>query len=235
MKLHHILISVFSVFGIVVASAQDINRYDLAVENFQELSVTDGINVEYVWNPDSAGHAVFYAPARTASMIMFKNSPDKLDIQLSTDASGEKDLPVIRVYSAFLTKVRNSGDSTVRVLSIAPVPKASFELIGNGRLIVHDIKSNKVEGALNTGNGSLVLFGKVDEATLKFIGTGIIQADELEAKKVTVKAGGTSQIGCWATEKLSIYGTGSSTIYYKGSPEIKKVSLGLKVKNIDER
>ena len=36
--------------------------------------------------------------------------------------------------------------------------------------------------------------------------------------------GGT--IGCWALDKLECRGIGSTRIYYKGEPEIKKVGGG---------
>ena len=58
------------------------------------------------------------------------------------------------------------------------------------------------------------------------VGTGTIQADELKADRVNCKIMGGGNIGCWATESLDVRGIGSTRIYYKGKPKIKKVGGG---------
>lgn len=233
-----LLTRVFSILLAVLpsgATADELYKYDLKVGEFDELKVVDHLNVNYVCNPDSAGHAVFNASRQTASMMMFQNNGGKLSVQLSTDGAEVSDLPTVTLYSSFLTKAENSGDSTLRVLSMAPLPKLTVKLIGNGRLIVRNIRATKADISLMTGNGTIVVSGQCQEETIKFAGTGLIQADELEAKTVSLKSMGTGSIGCWATEKLSIYGMGSSKIYYKGSPEIKNKSVGLKVISMESR
>lgn len=228
-----LLISLFTASATL--GAEELTGYDLNVGEFDRLEVIDHINVNYRCNPDSAGRAVFQASPRTASLMMFQNDGGKLSVQLASEGTDVRDLPTVTLYSSFLSKAENSGDSTLRIIKLAPLPKMTFNLIGNGRLVVHDISTTKLESSLKTGNGSIVLFGRCAEASIKFTGTGIIQADELEAKEVSVKSMGTGSIGCWAVEKLNIYGMGSSKIYYKGTPEIKNRSVGLKVMSMDER
>ncbi len=214
--------------GFMGSRAAELVKYELNVNEFFELKVIDGINVVYSCNADSAGLAVFTCPASTASAFIFNNKKGKLSMQVSTESVGKADLPVVTVYSTYLTKVENSGDSLVKVLNVAEGPKFSAKLIGNGRLVVRDVKATEVNGAISTGNGTLILSGKCQEAKLNFMGTGVIQADELEATSATVKASGTGSIGVWASEKLSIMGAGSTKVYYKGTPEIKNRSLGIK-------
>ncbi len=216
-------------------SAEELYRYDLNVGEFDELKVVDHLNVNYVCKPDSAGRAVFNASRRTASMMMFENKGGKLSVQLSTEGAEVNDLPTVTLYSSFLTKAENSGDSTLRVLSMAPLPKLSVKLIGNGRLIVKNIQATKADVSFLTGNGTIVVSGQCQEAAIKFTGTGLIQADELQAKTISLKSMGTGSIGCWATEKLNVYGMGSSKIYYKGSPSIKNHSVGLKLISMESR
>lgn len=232
-RFKYLLVALTAIMACRMAFAEQLMPYCLEIGDFEQLSVTDNLNVVYVSSADSAGRAVFHAPASTASMMMFKNNRGKLTVQLSPDAAGVSELPTVTVYSRFLSKAENSGDSTLRVLRLAPLPKLSFKLIGNGRLIVHDIATTKLEASLATGHGSIVLFGHCTEASLKFTGVGLIQADELEATEVSVRSFGTGSIGCYAVRTLKLSGMGSSTVYYKGNPEIINHSVGLKIKPME--
>lgn len=218
-----------------IANAQTATQhYELDVKDFIELKVVDGINVDYKCNPDSAGKAVFNAPASMTSKIMFEPKNGKLTIQLdNSDAqTAPTDLPTVTVYSRYLTSVENDGDSLVRVLSMSPGPKFKARLIGNGRMSIRDIDVNEAQISLATGNGSIVVSGRCELAKLYLTGTGTISADELKATKVNCRLSGTGNIGCLATETLSVKGIGSGTVFYHGSPEITNRSLGLKLEAI---
>ncbi len=203
-------------------------KYELNVNEFHELKVVDGINVVYSCNPDSAGKAVFTCQASQASAFIFNNKKGKLSMQVSTENVGASNLPTVHVYSTYLTKVENSGDSLVMVVNIAQGPKFSAKLIGNGRLVVNDVAVTEMNAAISTGNGTLVVNGKCEHVNFNFMGTGVIQADGLEAQTASVKAGGTGSIGLWAIKSLSVMGAGSTKVYYKGNPEIKNRSVGIK-------
>ncbi|MCH5319088.1 MAG: DUF2807 domain-containing protein [Paramuribaculum sp.] len=214
--------------------ADEPTRYELNMNDFIELKVTDGINVDYKCNPDSAGKVVFETVPNLASQIIFVPGGDKLEIQLATIESGSyKDLPVITVYSTFLTKVQNSGDSTLRVLNIAPGPKFKAKLIGNGTLSIRDIETIQLDASINTGNGTIVISGKTQSASLKTTGAGTIQADGLKAQTLKCSLWGTGSIGCDVSESLSIFGAGSGTVYYRGNPIIKNRTIGVKTSHIE--
>lgn len=149
-------------------------------------------------------------------------------MKLSTENVGIANLPVVTVYSTYLTKIENSGDSLVKVVNVAEGPKFTAKLIGNGRLAVQGVKATEVTAALSTGNGTLVIGGQCEHVNFNFTGTGVIQADGLEAQTASVKAGGTGSIGLWAAKTLNVMGMGSTKIYYKGTPEIKNRSVGIK-------
>lgn len=209
--------------------AEPVEDYSLKIGEFSRLKVIDGINVDYISNPDSAGVASFSSTHATASTIGFSNNNGELTISFTSTDVNRTGLPDVKVYSTFLTSVENAGDSTLRVLTVAPCPNFSAKQIGNGRMVVRDIKATKVRGTLSTGNGSVVINGKCDEALLKLAGTGTIQADGLEAIDVKCSAVGTGSIGCWPTKLLKIHGMGSTSIYYRGNPEIKNRGVGVKV------
>lgn len=216
--------------------AEEMQHYALLVQEFNDLRVVNGINVDYSVSRDSAGYAVFDCPASLSPALMFGNKDGRLTVQLSDEATKTVGIPTVRVYSSFLTNVENSGDSIVRVLSLTPTPKFSATIMGNGMLSVRGIESTRVDGSLNTGRGTLVLRGKCNEESLKFMGTGLIQADDLEACGVSVTAAGTGQVGVWATQVLKIKGMGSTTVYYRGNPEIKKnlLTIGVKIKPLEQ-
>lgn len=217
------------------AIASDQIKYVMDVADFTELKVVNGVNVDYVSNPDSVGKAVFYATKSQASMIMLTNKKGKLVVELSDEGEAQTGLPVIRVYSRFLTKVENSSDSLVRIVSVAPTARFQAKLIGNGRLVVRNVSANEVDGTLSTGNGTLVISGDCQDASLSLVGTGSIQADELKSVNVKCRNTGTGTIGCWAVSQLNISGAGSGKIYYKGAPKIKKsMALGVKVERMPD-
>lgn len=232
--------TLLSVLALVIAStftsrAATESKYEINVNDFTELRVVDGLNVDYVCNPDSAGFAVFHATPEVSSMMMFSNNgKNRLTVQLSDDATGKTGLPTVTVYSNFLLQVENTGDSLVRVLSVAPGAKFKATLIGNGRLSVRDITANQVDAAIKTGNGQLVISGRCQNANINNTGTGSIQADGLVATNAKCSVMGTGSIGCHAKENLTIQGMGTGKVYYEGSPEIKNRGMGIKFSHISE-
>ncbi|MBR5331980.1 MAG: DUF2807 domain-containing protein [Muribaculaceae bacterium] len=226
-----IILSLLTCIGI---SAEGLMRYELDVKDFSELKVVEGINVIYKANADSAGHVVFIAEDKIASALTFNNSNDRLSIRLLGKDIAGIPVPTVTVYSKFLTKVENSGDSTVRVTGFAPCSEFKARLIGNGRLIVDNIDVTYIDGSIDTGNGQLILHGNVRTAKLSNTGKGTIQADNLTSSEVKCVMIGSGTIGCHAQKKLSVSGISSGKIYYKGKPaEIKNRAVGVSLTSLD--
>lgn len=212
-------------------------RYELKVGDFTKLDIEDSFNVEYRCSHDSAGLAVYTTTPSLADKIIFENNnKGKLSIEKPFRPEGALDegLPTITVYSRFLKEIRNSGDSTVRVVNIRPTMEIKATVIGNGRIILRDLECSKFDGAIKTGNGTLVVTGKCENATLANTGTGTIQADNLEAKNVSAQFFGTGTTGCWPVDVLKVKGVMSGKLYYRGEPgKIKNYSMGVKIYNLD--
>ena len=222
------LISILSgLIATVLGCNAEITNYELKVNDFSELKVVDNVDVIYRCNPDSAGMAVFKAEASHASGIIFQPNGTKLQVELAPDAP-KSGLPVVTVYSTYLTKVENAGIGTVRVYDPARGPKLKVRLIGNGRLMVEGIDVHLLEGSIDTGNGTVVVKGKCDSAKLTNTGSGQIEADQLIAKQVKCSIWGTGSIGCSAEEALSVSCAGSGQVYYLGNPSVKNRSIGVK-------
>lgn len=224
--------------AVVGLFAEEVHRYELNVGNFNRLVVDDGINVEYYCNEDSAGLAVYETTKSVADQLIFDFSKQgRLLVQKQFHGYGElsEGLPVVRVYSKFLNQAQNNGDSTLVIASVAPCPEFKATVIGNGRLVVKDIHSNKFDGAIKTGNGQLVVSGKCDKASFSNTGVGSVQADNLEAQEVSCRFFGTGTTGVCATKLLTIKGMFSGKLYYKGNPEkVKNYSVGVKIFRMDE-
>lgn len=214
-------------------NGETLKKYELKVGDFTKLNIEDSFNIEYKCSHDSAGMAVYTTTPSLADKIIFENNnKGKLSIEKPFHAEGSlnEGLPTITVYSRFLKEVCNSGDSTVKVVSVRPTMEIKAVVIGNGRLILRDIECSKFDGAIKTGNGTLVVTGKCESATLANTGTGTIQADNLEAGKVSAQFFGTGTTGCWPVELLKVKGVMAGKLYYRGEPgKIKNYSMGVKI------
>ncbi len=237
-KYQKILAFIFALFMFpMISGASNIQEYKLELQDFSELKVTDGINVEYHCSTDTVGMAFFSCTKEMLPMLIFNTNKSSLSVQLDPDAEGLTEIPTVHVYSSKLEKVENSSDSTVVVRNNTLLPSFKVRLIGNGAIIVHNIVAATVDAGLNTGKGRVVLAsGSVAKAKLLNVGTGTVEAGGLEAKNVTVKLFGTGGIDCCATESLTIYGAGSGTAYYTGNPaKVTNRSLGVKAININDK
>lgn len=221
----------------ITMSAQTVTqRHSVEVGNFTEVNVKHSINVDYRSCPDSAGLAVFEAPASMANVVMFKNNgKGKLTIEIDVDPEQTNPLPTVHIYSHFLTKIENSGDSTVRAFDVNAGPKFSATMVGNGRLSIRDIKTDELSGKQLTGRGQLAISGECRKASLNCTGVGAIQADNLKAREVSATVVGPVSLGCYAWETLVVKGTGPGTVYYSGNPaKLRNRSLGPKLVAIPE-
>lgn len=202
-------------------TAQNIHDYSLKVGEFNQLKVQDNATVVYTANPDSIGYAWFKGEDRLADAFLFSNSNGTLKIEVKSKDSLPKDLPTIYVASTFLTSVESSSSGKVTAINPAPTVDFKVKLEGNGYIDVENIKATKVEAKLITGNGTITLSGKCNDAKFVMAGAGVIQADALEAIGVDCTGIISGTIGCNPEKTLKAKGLGTK-IYYKGKPTIKK-------------
>ncbi len=222
--------NLFAIFAIVLSIAfgaqARTETFRLKVGPFDKLAVYDNIHVVYHANPDSTGYVVYRADEGLADAFLFSNAKGTLKIQIANENVSISELPELHVYSDYLTQVENSSDYTVKVLSNTSVPRFTARMMGNGEIVADNITAGEVEANFVTGNGIIALSGICEKAVYKMVGAGTIQADEMKAKNVACKIMGAGSIGCWANDKLDVRGIGSTRIYYKGSPQVKKVGGG---------
>lgn len=189
---------------------------------FDRLSQMGDIDIVYRSVPDSTGMVVYDSDRDFSEAIEITNKDGRLTIKELPD-HGLGELPTLRIYSDYLSEIKSEGDAAIDIFITSATPTLSVRLIGNGSIVCDGIRSPKVKATIATGNGSIVLHGKCSEAKFELTGTGVIQADELEASTVRCLALGTGSIGCWPAQSLDVRGIGTTKIYYRGEPRIKKV------------
>ena len=188
---------------------------------FDQIAVRGEIPVVYSANPDSVGYARFESDTDLTSALEISNNNGKLQIkERLSDKAHPTPLPTLYVYSDYIVSVENEGSCTLEARLPITTPQFSAKLIGNGKVICHNINATKVNASITTGNGTIVLEGQCVEATYKLTGSGVIQADALVADEVNCRVLGTGSIGVNAVELIDIRGAGSTKIYYTGDPKL---------------
>lgn len=195
------------------------------VGRFDKIKVLDNIDVVFRWVPDSAGMVSYEDPRHPDELFLFSNKANGM-LKIQSANENVLKLPVLHVYSDFLAGVENSSAGIVDIETMAPCTDFKATQIGNGMINIDDINAMKITASINTGNGSISLSGSCQSAVFKMVGTGVISADRLKADKVQCKILGTGSIGCWPLESLNVMGLGTTKIYYKGNPAIKKSGGG---------
>lgn len=220
------LLMFIAFMAVVAAKAQIVENYKVEVGQFDKVKVVDNVNVVYRNLPDSTGYVQYVGAKEFADAFILTPKEGTLKIQVSTDDVGNPELPTLYIYSDFLTSVENSSTFTLKVENPAPCAEFSAKEVGNGKIIVENLKANVVRATIATGNGTVNIAGECKDAILKMVGTGVISADRLEAVKVQCKILGGGTIGCYPLDQLDVKGIGSTKIYYKGEPHIKKSGGG---------
>ena len=201
--------------------------YTIATGQFQKIKITSNVSVVYKNLPDSAGFARYMAPAGNQDLfILSVKNNGTLRIQSAQTGNKDEEYPILYVYSDFLDAVESSSNKTVVIENLNPCASFNVNQIGNGSIIVENIKCTDLTASITTGNGSIILSGSCENASFRMLGAGLISADRLSAENVKCSILGTGSIGCWPIDNLNVKGIGSTKIYYKGNPKIKKSGGG---------
>lgn len=216
-----------SIITFMAVYAGETRHYEMKVGLFDKVKVLDNVNVVYRNLPDSIGYVQYYGDEEFDDAFILRVTDNgTLKIQVSSEDVGAPDLPTLFIYSDFLTGVENSSNFNMTIESVAPCPEFRVTQVGNGSIVVERIRATKVWATINTGKGSITLGGESDAASFKMVGAGLIAADRLKTNNVTCTIVGTGSIACWAVENLSLKGVGTTKVYYKGNPQIKKSGGG---------
>lgn len=216
-------IRIFIIMALLMGCLQmNAKQFKLPVAQFNKLYVDDNVNVVYIGGDGSPSRVVYEGDKKYARAFIITQNANKLRIQVETAFVDDPELPTLYVYSDFLENASISAETSLTLKSVAPGSKLDLSVMGNGAISAEKLHATKISAAIKSGNGTISISGNCEIANLGMLGNGTIQADRLEATTVNCKILGTGSIGCWPVNLLKVQGIGSTKIYYKGSPEIKK-------------
>lgn len=214
----------FLMTGTLLAKGE---TYTVDVGQFEKLKINGNISVIYKNLPDSTGLARFSSSTYDQDIFQFSTKGDgSLKVEPSDDKWGDRDLPVLYLYSDFLSNLESYSDRNVEIVTMAPCASFNVTQVGNGTINICYVKCNNLTAAISTGSGSIYLEGTCINANYRMVGAGLISADRMRADNVKCRILGTGSIGCWPVDNLNVTGLGTTKIYYKGSPDIKKTGGG---------
>ncbi len=218
--LKRVLISLLLAVTATLVTTAQVERHEFMVGNFSRLTLIDDINVNYRCNADSAGMVVATCSQEVLNHILFNlSNKGRLSIQLDEMIDHRENLPVLTVYSSSLDEAENDGDSTLHVMNLPPLKAFKVRLTDNGKVIVRDVRASQLELHILSGKGKIIAAGSCDDLSLRLVGTGEIQADEVEAANVSCRIIGTGSMGCNVLGgELKVSGSGTGKVYYKGNP-----------------
>ena len=215
-----ILTNIILMITVALASNAQATHRVVKLADFTRLAVVDDINVEYRCNPDSAGLVVFDATQEVADALMFTvSNKGRLSIQVNDFYESRGNLPSLTLYSSTLDEAENAGDSVLRISQLPPLKSFKVRLLDNGKVIVRGVRASQLELQILSGKGKIIADGSCDDLSLRLVGTGEIQADNVTATNVSCRIMGTGSMGCNVNGgDLKVSGSGTGKVYYKGKP-----------------
>ena len=218
--MRRVLISILLAATVTMVASAQVERHEFKVGDFSRLTLIDDINVNYRCNADSAGMAVVTCSKDVLDHILFNlSNKGRLSIQLDDFIERMDNLPLITVYSSSLDEAENDGDSTLRVMGLPPMKAFKVRLTDNGKVIVRGVRASQLELHILSGKGKIIAEGFCDDLSLRLVGTGEIQADQVDAVNVSCRIIGTGSMGCNVLGgELKVSGSGTGKVYYKGNP-----------------
>ena len=215
-----VLISLLLATTVILTASPQVKRLEFKVGDFTSLALIDDINVNYRCNADSAGMVVVTSTQDVVDHIIFSlSNKGRLSIQLDEVIERMEGLPTLTVYSSSLNVAENDGDSTLRVTGLPPMKEFKVRLTDNGKVIVRGVRASQLELQILSGKGKIIANGYCDDLALRLVGTGEIQADEVDATNVSCRIIGTGSMGCNVLGgELKVSGSGTGKVYYKGNP-----------------
>lgn len=145
---------------------------------------------------------------------------NKLSIRLkaTTQKSSSAD---VKIYYKDINSLEISGGT---LHTEKPIETGIFDLnIGSGANVIAEINTSDLTMGAD-GNSATTLTGKALYLTLRANSKAKVDARGFESRCAIVSAQFGAEVYVWGTEKLDAKATSNGVIYYKGTPEILKIS-----------
>lgn len=167
---------------------------------FEDVNMSCVGHVDIVQDVKKSGTIELTAPDNYIEYYKFESADSALRIRYSKNNLNLNSQKVkIKVYTADLVKVTNSGASGIHI---------------------DNLDTDRLE-AVVSGVGEIVISGVADKVTLRNSGVGSIDAEKFKAQKVKASVSGVGSIKCYASEEIEGSVSGVGSLEYAGHPKKK--------------
>jgi len=155
-------------------------------------------------------------------IVMVKDG--KISFSQDKDVNIKPTKSVIYLTLGNLSELDNLGTGNITIDDF--IPKATLNIIneGTGNIEGNILSDNKIL-IDNSGTANVNISGKSRILIIDNSGTGNINALEFRADEVSVNNSGTGNVKVFAQENISIKNKGTGSVKYKGSPNVKSLSV----------
>ena len=193
-----------------------------SIGSFHQIELYGNVDVVCHVSDDTTGIIRFSNP-KYRNLFYITHKEGTLTISVMQEFEGSPDLPKIEVFTDSLSSVENSYDRMLKITGTVTSGSFKAKQQGNGTIMIDSLQSDKVSLSSTAGKGTVeILSGKCCSLSCKITGAGSILAREFEADKVSCRFFGGGKIICSPINTLSVFGIGSTKVYYIGNPKIKK-------------
>jgi len=226
--------------GCVVVNHTDANaisgkgnpeKYTIAVGEYNGIKIEGLCEIQYYAAPSNTVTLEVQPNLREYFVVEVVNRELVISTTKRISYNSNK-APVLTVSTPALNSLTITGACTFKTIDKIKTDIFNLEISGAGEgkaeLDVNSLKTNM------SGAGSFELFGKVDNAEIKFSGAGELKAASLQIRDASVNFSGAGAIRINCSEKLSIVARGAGIVEYSGSPILSLDTSGpVRIKKVD--
>lgn len=150
--------------------------------------------------------------------VFFENTITTDEFEYEINGSGDLKLDI--EAETVNSKINGSGDNSIK----GNIMYLFISVNGSGDLAA-ELDEMKECNIRLTGSGDIRLSGSTEVLKIKQVSSGDISADKLKTDKCYIDKSGSGDTKVFVVQELTVSSSGSGDTYYKGSPELKSISV----------
>ncbi len=210
----------------IAAMAQDDGDWiskEYQIKDFSSIYLEGGYKV-YLSQGDEVSLTVKTTSEDMFDVLNVDNWGDELSLVMNRDYLSYRR---IRLYITVkdLEQIKTEGGLSLESDGYLDLKDLKLHIQGGAKVDLK-LKARNVD-LIGEGGVVISLNGVADELSVRLVGAGHVDADELKAEDVKVQIEGVGTASVYATEKLDTQIEGVGKVWYKGNPSVTKNIEGL--------
>lgn len=210
----------------IAAMAQDDGDWiskEYQIKDFSNIYLEGGYKV-YLSQGDEVSLTVKTTSEDMFDVLNVDNWGDELSLVMNRDYLSYRR---IRLYITVkdLEQIKTEGGLSLESDGYLDLKDLKLHIQGGAKVDLK-LKARNVD-LIGEGGVVISLNGVADELSVRLVGAGHVDADELKAEDVKVQIEGVGTASVYATEKLDTQIEGVGKVWYKGNPSVTKNIEGL--------